>query len=294
MTPSLPSDLTCTEARAIDRAAETEYGIPGVVLMENAGRGAAQAILRVGRDELGRGPSDLCVTILCGAGNNGGDGYVAARHLANAGATVQLVSTVDPATLRGDAAWAAGVVARMGLRGGGARGGPGDGAACDDAFRTAHVLVDGILGTGARGAPRADAAALLARARRERASRADCRVVALDVPSGLDADHGGGRRGLLARGRDADLRRTQVWLSDSGRRARPGRVRGHRRAARAPRGDRGPSSVEPGERVSPLATPRGRGRGPFPLRKKRASAPLRCRSVVPGVAWNTSYLAFPP
>src|SRR5262249_49858726 len=67
--------LTRADVRAIDRRAIDDYGVPGVVLMENAGRGAAEVLRSLGIS--GR------VTILCGKGNNGGDGFVIARHLDN-------------------------------------------------------------------------------------------------------------------------------------------------------------------------------------------------------------------
>ena len=63
------------EVRAVDRRAIEEYGIPGVVLMENAGRGAAELLVELGID----GPVIICA----GRGNNGGDGFVIARHLEN-------------------------------------------------------------------------------------------------------------------------------------------------------------------------------------------------------------------
>jgi NAD(P)H-hydrate epimerase len=70
--------LTRDEVRELDRRAIEEFGVPGIVLMENAGRGAAELLMRLNPD---RKP----VVILCGPGNNGGDGFVIARHLDNAG-----------------------------------------------------------------------------------------------------------------------------------------------------------------------------------------------------------------
>jgi len=76
--------LSRDEVRELDRRAIQEYGVPGVVLMENAGRGAAELLLRLNSD---RRP----VLILCGPGNNGGDGFVMARHLQNSAVDVELV-----------------------------------------------------------------------------------------------------------------------------------------------------------------------------------------------------------
>ncbi len=75
--------LSRMQVREIDRRAIEEYGIPGVVLMENAGRGCAELLMRLN-------PNRLPTTILCGPGNNGGDGFVIARHLDNAGWPVEI------------------------------------------------------------------------------------------------------------------------------------------------------------------------------------------------------------
>src|SRR5882672_5600291 len=88
--------LSRDEARALDRRALDEWGIPGVVLMENAGRNMAELLLRLGIT----GPVVVC----CGKGNNGGDGFVIARHLNNAGVAVRVLLFADPASLTGDAA----------------------------------------------------------------------------------------------------------------------------------------------------------------------------------------------
>ena len=73
----LCSVLTRTQVRRVDQIAIQEYGIPGVVLMENAGRGCVEQLIKRGC----RGPVVIC----CGPGNNGGDGFVIARHLDNRG-----------------------------------------------------------------------------------------------------------------------------------------------------------------------------------------------------------------
>ena len=78
--------------RAIDRAATDEYGVPGIVLMENAARGLAAETL----DLLAGGTSRPMTLILCGSGNNGGDGYALARHLHNAGVQPVLAALAAP------------------------------------------------------------------------------------------------------------------------------------------------------------------------------------------------------
>src|SRR5262245_7472178 len=91
-----PPPLTREQVRALDRRAIDEFGVPGVVLMENAGRGAAEVLLRLGV----RGRVVLC----CGKGNNGGDGFVIARHLALQDVAVRILLFCAPEELSGDAA----------------------------------------------------------------------------------------------------------------------------------------------------------------------------------------------
>src|SRR3954471_12183429 len=88
--------LTASQSRALDRFAIDTLGIPGVVLMENAGRNVAHLLLSLGVS----GPVLVC----CGKGNNGGAGFVIARHLDLAGVTTHTVLFADPAALTGDAA----------------------------------------------------------------------------------------------------------------------------------------------------------------------------------------------
>src|SRR5881394_299563 len=102
-----PQYLTRAEVRELDRRAIEEYGVPGVVLMENAGRGAAEVLLRLG--VRGR------VVICCGKGNNGGDGFVIARHLDNREVPVQVLLFARPEDLTGDAAINYRIIARSGL-----------------------------------------------------------------------------------------------------------------------------------------------------------------------------------
>ena len=188
-----PGPLTVPQVRAVDRICLDDYGLPGVVLMENAGRGCAELL----RDELLRDEASGAagrVSIVCGRGNNGGDGFVIARHLAIAGADVTVFAPfAEPPTEQrdaGEAAMNARVVRRMGL--------PWhDWTAFDAAGWTARLveplrggdwIVDALLGTGAGGPPRppADAAVRAINAARDRGAGA----LAVDVPTGFDADAG--------------------------------------------------------------------------------------------------------
>jgi hydroxyethylthiazole kinase-like uncharacterized protein yjeF len=181
--------LTTAQMRAVDRAAIDRLGVPGLVLMENAGRGVAEEIRRR-RPQL-RG---IDVRVVCGPGQNGGDGFVIARHLANAGARVTVLLAAPRARLAGDAAQYAAVVDQMGLP---VADGSGAGADWPALVAGAEVLVDAVLGTGLRSDVSGAAAAAIAAMNATTAWR-----VAVDVPSGLDADSG------LARGVAVDAHLT--------------------------------------------------------------------------------------
>jgi len=166
--------VTAAEMRAIDRAA-IDGGVPGLALMERAGEAVARAALAL------RGPGGR-VLALCGGGNNGGDGYVAARRLVDAGVFVRAVAIAPPEGLRGDARAALEAAMRAGVAVGGAaelhdlRAGPGD------------VVLDALLGTGLGRAASGVHAAAIARMAELRAAGA--KVLAIDLPSGLSADSG--------------------------------------------------------------------------------------------------------
>lgn len=178
---TLPAALSSAELREVDRRALAEFGITGLVLMENAGAGAARHVLGA-REAWGLGPAS--VAVCCGPGNNGGDGAVVARHLANAGVEVELAYTARADALRGDARVQLGTVTAMGLR---VVHTPSVEDVRELLARHA-ILVDALLGTGSSGAPRAplDAWIRLLVARRA----AGAHVVALDLPTGFDADTG--------------------------------------------------------------------------------------------------------
>jgi NAD(P)H-hydrate epimerase len=163
--------LSREEVRAIDRRAIQEFGVPGVVLMENAGRSAAEVLLGLGVS----GP----VTICCGKGNNGGDGFVIARHLDNRGVEVSVLLFAQPEELTGDAAINYRIIARSGL--------PitvQSDAPSQELARSAWI-VDALFGTGLTGAVRPPFDRVIA------AINASGRpVLAVDIPSGLDCDTG--------------------------------------------------------------------------------------------------------
>ncbi|MEX2215907.1 MAG: NAD(P)H-hydrate epimerase [Phycisphaeraceae bacterium] len=182
--------LTRAQHREVDRLAIEELGIPGIVLMENAGRNATDIILElldeIAEDHYFKGDEPR-VAIVCGGGNNGGDGYVIARHLYNTGIEVAVFALKDPKELEGDAAVNANIAVKMQLD-------PvllldeGQLKEHESELAEADVIVDAMLGTGFTGQVRGhvSAAIHLCNALREDGAT----IVAIDVPSGLDCDTG--------------------------------------------------------------------------------------------------------
>ena len=167
MHPPLIPVWTAAESSSAD-AATISAGVPSRALMQRAGAAAAAEIARRYPDLLRAG-----VVIHAGRGNNGGDAWVVARALANAGVPCRVDTHGDPST---DDCRAERALAEQALAG--APSVDGEGA----------IVVDGLLGTGARGAPRGAVAESIARIAKARAAGAV--VVALDVPSGVDATTG--------------------------------------------------------------------------------------------------------
>jgi NAD(P)H-hydrate epimerase len=169
--------LTRDQVRAIDRRAIEEFGVPGVVLMENAGRGAAEVLVSLGA----RGPVVVC----CGKGNNGGDGFVITRHLDNRGLPVRVLLFAKPEDLTGDAAVNHTILQRSGVPIAVYAGPAVDGAALGQELTAAEWVVDALFGTGLAGAVRAPFDAVIAAV-----NASGAKVMAVDIPSGLDCDTG--------------------------------------------------------------------------------------------------------
>jgi NAD(P)H-hydrate epimerase len=184
----LPLVLTREQVRRVDEIAVNRYGMSSLVLMENAGRGVVDELLAFDPSLVASSSSPRkLVAILCGKGNNGGDGLVIARHLTIHGVRTVVVLLGDGDDLTGDALsnWRT-------LR------------FCGDTIVEIHSpepldvrefldldasgaawIVDAMLGTGATGAPRAPFDAAI-----EWMNRQGARRLAVDVPSGLDCDTG--------------------------------------------------------------------------------------------------------
>lgn len=165
--------------REMDRKAAADYGIESIQLMENAGRGVADAVLR----ELSAFTSRR-VSILAGKGNNGGDGFVAARHLKNAGAEVSVFALSKIEDLKGDADANAREWARMGGETV-VLSSPEDLEKSKSALRHSSVIVDAIFGTGLKSEVEGLAASII-----EFVNGLDKTIVAVDIPSGIDAGSG--------------------------------------------------------------------------------------------------------
>ena len=174
------SILSRDQVRQVDRRAIEDYGMSGLVLMENAGRGVADAILSLGA----HGPVVIC----CGKGNNGGDGFVIARHLDNRGKAVRVLLFADPDELRGDAAVNWHILERAGIAQE-SFGKDVTAAQLKPRLVDADWIVDALLGTGATGEPQPPYAEAI-----EAINAAVKKVLAVDLPSGLDCDTGAAAR----------------------------------------------------------------------------------------------------
>lgn len=171
--------LTCQQIRELDILAIEHVGIPGLVLMENAGRAVAEFVYQILAN-----PPRAKVVVLCGPGNNGGDGYVVARMLRNAGVPAGVVLAAARDRVRGDAAANLRIYERLEAPLLDASASGSD-ERVSEAIATSAVVVDALLGTGSSGPPRGLIAELIRRANASRANR-----VAVDIPSGLDGDSG--------------------------------------------------------------------------------------------------------
>jgi len=168
--------VTARQMKEIDQQAMTEWGISGLVLMENAGR----AVVDVLNKELGD-LNQARFLIISGKGNNGGDGFVICRHLANRGAQVACVLLGKGEELKGDALANYRVLRDSGMD---VRE-ISDASELEPALLSGPVVIDAIFGTGLSSPPRGLAAEVI-----ELVNRSGCFVAGVDVPSGVDADTG--------------------------------------------------------------------------------------------------------
>jgi NAD(P)H-hydrate epimerase len=165
--------------RALDRDAAERLGLPTLVLMENAGRGAYEVIARRFPGALQR------VAIIAGPGQNGGDGFVIARHLLQAGLAPRVLLIGSAASLRGDAAINHAVLLRLGASCSELRDAAQAAPILDAMCADASLIVDALFGTGLDRALVEPHATVV-----QRMAASGVPVVALDLPSGIDADTG--------------------------------------------------------------------------------------------------------
>jgi NAD(P)H-hydrate epimerase len=168
MIPLLSSD----QMRALDRHAIETLGIPGMVLMENAARAVLDAI-----EDRYENVEELAIAVLCGPGNNGGDGFALARQLHLRGADVDVILLTEPAQFKGDALTNYRLVEALGIA-----AVPWDDELMLDEY---DLLVDAIFGTGSYRAPEGIVADAI-----QAMNEAQVPVIAIDVPSGVDASTG--------------------------------------------------------------------------------------------------------
>lgn len=169
------------QIRAVDSWAINTLGIPGMVLMENAGRSCAELI----KEKLADVASPK-VCIFCGTGNNGGDGYVIARHLLNSGFEVVVVICGDRNKIKSDAKTNLDILEQLGQP---IKELSPDGDDVETRVKTlvagADMLVDALFGTGLKGRLKCGYKRLI-----ESINAQNCPVLAVDIPSGLDCDSG--------------------------------------------------------------------------------------------------------
>ena len=164
--------VTAEQMREVDRIAVQEFGLDILQMMENAGRNLAENVLDMLYEARGE------VTVLAGAGGNGGGGLCCARHLHNRGFKVWVVLDRDPSMLREAAANQLYILQAAGLQ-------PADPTKASELMRRSQIVVDALIGYSLRGAPRGKAAELI-----DLCNQHAARVLSLDVPSGLDATTG--------------------------------------------------------------------------------------------------------
>jgi NAD(P)H-hydrate epimerase len=169
--------LTRDQARLLDARATRDFGVPGLILMENAGRGMAELLLSLGI----AGPVVVC----CGKGNNGGDGFVIARHVDIARVPVRVLLFADPAGLSGDAAVNHQICVRSGIDVQTVPLDPLDEHRLQTELSAAAWIIDALFGSGLQGGVRPPFDRVIAAI-----NGSPARKFAVDLPSGMDADTG--------------------------------------------------------------------------------------------------------
>ena len=173
--------LTREEMRELDRKAIEEYKIPGIILMENAGMNVAEEVLQMIDD-----PHQAKVAILCGKGNNGGDGFVVARHLRNHGISVNvfLVAKISDILKDGDAGTNLQILLNMKIPVKEILDISGVNSILKE-LNNYNILVDALFGAGLSGDVREPFKTLI-----DGVNNLNKPIVSVDIPSGLDSNTG--------------------------------------------------------------------------------------------------------
>ena len=174
--------FTSEEMRACDQAAIEQYGIPGIVLMENAARGAVDLA-----ETLFGSCAEKLIVIVCGNGNNGGDGFAMARHFMNRGATVEVLTLGADTGIRGDAKTNLDILRKLEKESRRLHVALLAGSQQLSAIllRRPHMVVDAIFGTGLASPIKGDLAEFV-----EVLNSSSIPVLAVDIPSGINAETG--------------------------------------------------------------------------------------------------------
>lgn len=191
--------VTADEMRALDRATIDDIGLSAVTLMETAGRAVADAAVRWLGEVRGH------VAVVCGPGNNGGDGFVVARVLRDRGLDAAVYLAVDRAAIRGEALVHLGVLERAGgvVH---ALDAPARLDELGDRIAGAALVIDALFGIGANRAITGHLADVVAHVNRA------ARCLAVDIPSGLDADTGAARGAVVRAHRTVTLGALKIAL----------------------------------------------------------------------------------
>lgn len=185
--------LTTDDCRRVDRLATEQYAIPPIILMENAGRSVAEHVTGLSEPD----DPDPTVLVLAGHGNNGGDGLVAARHLSTFGARVGVILALPDDRLSGDTALNLAICRKFGI--------PVKTFSTDKPMAALRslpaylakpdIVIDALLGTGQDGELREPYASLAALC--NQLGDEGSAIVAVDIPTGLNADTGRAANGCV-------------------------------------------------------------------------------------------------
>lgn len=172
--------VTADQMREMDMRSTADFGISGIILMENAGR----AVFDTAVDMMGGDVQGKCVLVACGPGNNGGDGFVVARYLHQAAARPVVVYYGDRDKAAGDALMNIEIASALKIP---IKDNP-DPATQWPAAESCHLVIDALLGTGAKGSPREPFGDAIAHINQYR--RCGVPILSVDIPSGVEADTG--------------------------------------------------------------------------------------------------------